>query len=122
MNAVDTKLKSAQGDTSAPIPVPFFIKGEVVYGDAVRHVSRDLGVEFATPDISLDALVTPRTELPPLLDVPLKEIIDFLVETSQRLDYRTNPYMAECLERTARTNPLPKRVVSPMSRTTSKVF
>src|SRR5690606_603326 len=53
----------------------------------------------------------PRSEPGPLFDVKLSEIIDFLVETGQRLDYRTNPHMAECLKRTARTNPLPLRVL-----------
>ena len=38
-------------------------------GDAVRYRSRDLGVDFATPEIDLDDLVAPRSELPPLLDV-----------------------------------------------------
>ena len=70
----------AGGDTDEAIPVSFFLRGEVVTGGPVLHRSRDLGISFATPEIDLDALVSPRSEPPPLLDVPLCEIMDFLVE------------------------------------------
>ena len=66
------------------LSAPHFVRGVVVDGDAVRHRSRDLGADFVTPAIDLDALITPRSQLPPLLDVKLSEIIDFLVETGQR--------------------------------------
>jgi hypothetical protein len=93
------------------VHAPFFIRGRLVDTAEVRHVSRDLGVTFASPQLNLDEIITPRSEPGPLFDVKLSEIIDFLVETGQRLDFRTNPYLEECLERTARTNPLPRRVL-----------
>ncbi len=93
-----------------------FARGKLIEGDDVRHRSRDLGGYFTTPAIDLDELVTPRTELPPLLDVPLSEIIDFLVETGERLDLSTNEHLQECLERLAATNPLPRRVVENLYR------
>lgn len=93
------------------VRAPFFIRGKLVDTGEVSHVSRDLGVTFAAPKLRLNEIVTPRTEPGPLFDVPLKEIIDFLVETGKRLDPAGNPYMAECLERTARTNPLPKAIL-----------
>ena len=77
----------------------------------MRHRSRDLGADFTTPAIDLDALVTPRSEPPPLLDVKLAEIIDFLVEAGERLALERNQYLQEALERVAATNPLPRRVV-----------
>jgi len=116
MNAIDTEMKSGQDAEQAPIPVSFFIRGKVVDGDAARHRSRDLGVDFATPGIDLNALVTPRSELPPLLDVPVKEIIDFLVETGERLDFDTNDYMREALEHTCKVNHLPRRVLENLFR------
>jgi hypothetical protein len=97
--------------TDEVVRAPFFIKGRLVEGDGAHHVSRDLGVTFATPKLALNTLITPRSEPGPLFDVPLKEIIGFLVETSERLDIRTNHYLQECLERTARTNPLPRRIL-----------
>lgn len=96
--------------------VDHFIRGKVVSGGEVRHRSRDLGADFATPAIDLDALVTPRSEPPPLLDVPLKEIIDFLVACGERMALDTNPHLQEALERTLVTNPLPRRVVENLYR------
>jgi hypothetical protein len=99
--------ESSRGNLSAP----FFVRGDIVDGDAAVHQSRDLGVDFTTPAVDLDALITPRSTLPPLLDVPLAEIIDFLVETGERLALDKNPHMQRCLDLVAETNPLPRRVV-----------
>jgi hypothetical protein len=93
------------------LPAPHFVRGRLVQGDAIRHRSRDLGADFTTPAIDLDAVVTPRSQLPPLLDIKLSQIIDFLVEAGERLNLERNPYLQECLEYIAATNPLPRRVV-----------
>ncbi|WP_439133744.1 acyl-CoA reductase [Pseudomaricurvus sp.] len=98
------------------LAAPHFVRGQLVEGNDVQHRSRDLGADFATPVLSLDQLVTPRSEMPPLLDVPLSEIIDFLVETGERLDLSTNVHLQECLERLSATNPLPRRVVENLYR------
>ncbi|WP_156764866.1 acyl-CoA reductase [Mycobacterium sp. 1081908.1] len=98
------------------LSAPHFVRGALVQGEAVRHRSRDLGADFVTPAIDLDALVLPRSELPPLLDVTLAEIIDFLVETGERLRLDRNPHLQQCLELVAATNPLPRRVVENLYR------
>lgn len=98
------------------VSAPHFVRGKLVDGDAVRHTSRDLGADFSTPAIDLDALVLPRSQLPPLLDVKLAEIIDFLVETGNRLHLDRNPHLQQCLELIAATNPLPRRVVENLYR------
>jgi hypothetical protein len=98
------------------LSAPHFVRGAVVEGDDIRHRSRDLGADFTTPAIDLDALITPRSELPPLLDIKLSEIIDFLVEAGERLRLENNPYLQECLELIAATNPLPRRVVENLYR------
>lgn len=98
------------------LTAPHFVQGTLVEGDAVRHRSRDLGSDFVTPAIDLDALVLPRSQLPPLLDVKLDEIIDFLVETGERLHLDRNPHLQQCLELIAATNPLPRRVVENLYR------
>ncbi|MEV0669939.1 acyl-CoA reductase [Mycobacterium sp. NPDC050441] len=98
---------------------PFIIRGAMVDAPdtgAVTHSSRDLGIDFTTPAIDLDALITPRTELPPLLNVPLAEIVDFLVETGERLALDDNPHLQRCLDLVAETNPLPRRVVENLYR------
>ena len=99
------------------LSAPFFVRGNLIEGEATTHNSRDLGVEFTTPAVDLDELVTPRSTLPPLLDVPLEEIIDFLVETGERLALDKNPHMQQCLDLVAETNPLPRRVVENLYRT-----
>src|SRR3974390_2609009 len=104
----------AAGDSA--IRVNHFVRGKLVSGSAVRHRSRDLGADFTTPAIDLDALITPRSEVPPLLEVKLAEIIDFLIETGERLTLERNPYLQESLERVAATNPLPRRVVENLYR------
>jgi Acyl-CoA reductase (LuxC) len=101
---------------SRVLSAPHFVRGTLVEGDAVRHRSRDLGADFTTPVIDLDALIMPRSELPPLLDIKLAEIIDFLVAAGERLQLDRNPYLQECLELIAATNPLPRRVVENLYR------
>jgi Acyl-CoA reductase (LuxC) len=93
------------------IEVSHFVRGKLVSGNAVRHRSRDLGVDFTTPAIDLNALIAPRSEIPPLLNVKLSEIIDFLVETGNRLTLESNPHLQEAAQRVVATNPLPRRVV-----------
>lgn len=100
----------------AVISAPFFIRGELVEGNDSVQRSRDLGVDFATPHLDLDKVVHPRTKVPPLLDVPLTEIIDFLVETGQRMLDPSNPYMQECFDRMASTHILPRSVVETVSK------
>lgn len=98
---------------------PFMIRGTLVDAPdqgGPMHNSRDLGVDFITPAIDLDALITSRRELPPLLNVPLAEIIDFLVETGERLALDDNPHLQRCLDLVAETNPLPRRVVENLYR------
>jgi hypothetical protein len=96
---------------AAPVPAPFFARGQLIEGTDSVHRSRDLGVSFATPKIQLDRLVHPRTEVPPLLNVPLAEIIDFLVETGKRITDPNNVFMQECIDRMCSTHILPRAVV-----------
>ncbi|MDE2597588.1 MAG: long-chain-fatty-acyl-CoA reductase [Sphingomonadales bacterium] len=105
MNSV-IDITASEGVVSAP----FFLRGEVLEGADVIQKSRDLGVTFATPNIPFDKAVPPRTEVPPLLNVPTSEIIDFLVETGQRLVAPDNAYVHECFDRMAATHILPRSV------------
>ena len=85
MTVIDEQVMGRKAELQT-IEVNHFIRGKLVRGDAVRHTSRDLGVDFTTPAIDLDALITPRSEMPPLFDMKLSDIIDFLVEVGERLD------------------------------------
>ncbi|PLK26155.1 acyl-CoA reductase [Novosphingobium sp. TH158] len=92
------------------VSAPFFLRGELVEGNDIVQKSRDLGVTFATPNIPYDKAIPKRTEVPPLLNVPVSEIIDFLVETGQRLVAPDNEYVHECFDRMASTHILPRSV------------
>ncbi|MFI5719003.1 acyl-CoA reductase [Nocardia sp. NPDC051750] len=105
-------MSTATGYLSAP----FFVRGELIQGDDNVHRSRDLGTDFRTPALELDAIVVSRAQLPPLLDTPLTEIVDFLVEAGERLALDKNPHMQRCLDLVAATNPLPRRVVENLYR------
>lgn len=95
---------------------PFFVRGQLVEGEDAEHVSRDLGATFTTPRLELDRVIAPRSELPPLLDVKLGEIVDFLVETGEALALERNEHMQACLDVLAATNPLPRRIVENLYR------
>lgn len=106
MNALGTRPESAV------FSAPFVLRGTLVEGQDATHRSRDLGVTFATPRIDLDRVVHPRTEVPPLLDVPVAEIIEFLVATGERIRDPRNPFLGECLDRMAATHVLPRAVLA----------
>ena len=95
---------------------PFFIQGRLVEGGDEVHTSRDLGVSFATPKLDLNALVQPRTELPPMLNTPLAEIIDFLGEAGARLADPGNPHIEACVEHLAKVSLQPRVAVEHMIR------
>jgi hypothetical protein len=116
MNTVVGHGKAAVNDGTVPVAAPFFARGHLIEGQDVLHRSRDLGVTFATPDIDLNRIVPPRTEVPPLLNVPLAEIIDFLVETGQRIGHPDNPFVQDCIDRMSATHILPRRVLEDQVR------
>lgn len=71
---------------------------------------------FTTPVLDLDGLVLPRSELPPAYDLPVAEIIDFLVATGERLSLDTNRWLADAVEATCFANPLDRRVIENIYR------
>src|ERR1700741_3940537 len=107
MNTMSDLGGATSNVTADADAAPFFIRGKLVEGVDAIHPSRDLGVNFATPRVDLNSLVHPRTELPPLLNVPLAEIIDFLVEAGQRLCDGRNPHFEACIDRMAKVSMQP---------------
>lgn len=111
MNIVQELSKSTAHEADEATPAPFFVRGNVIEDTAVRHKSRDLGVDFVTPKIDLDALITLRTEPGPLFDVRLSEILDFLAATGEQMRLDKAGYLREAVDRISATNVLPRSVI-----------
>ena len=111
MNQVISIDRAAPSKAEAAIAAPFFVRGKVVELSAVRHKSRDLGVDFVTPEIELDALITPRTEPGPLFDVKLDEILDFLEATGEAMRRDAGGYIAHCIDLVSAPNVLPRDAI-----------
>ena len=111
MNLVQESSKSTARDIDQPTPAPFFVRGKLVAATETRHRSRDLGVDFVTPQLDLDALITLRTEPGPLFDVKLNEILNFLAETGERMRLDRGGYLREAVDRIAATNVLPRSLI-----------
>ncbi|MFD6858685.1 acyl-CoA reductase [Rhodococcus sp. NPDC060090] len=102
---------TAPSPARTKIQVPHFVRGKLVWGEDNEYLSRDFGVPFVTPKIEYNELFVPRTEPGPAFDVPVSEIIDFLVETAGQLSLEKNPYLQESLEMTLQVSALPRRII-----------
>src|SRR5262245_5328995 len=97
--------------TSRKILVPHVVKCRLLQGADTEYESRDLGATFATPKLNLDDLVWSRSELPPAFGVSIGDVVDFLVETGERLDLDHNVFLQEALESIVGVNPLGRRIL-----------
>ena len=102
---------TASAPPASTIRVPHFVRGELVWGEESEYLSRDFGVPFVTPRLEYNGLFAPRSEVGPAFDVPVSEIIDFLVETAQYLTLEKNEYLQESLEMTVQVSALPRRII-----------
>jgi hypothetical protein len=92
------------------VAVQHIIKGELVEGDATVYGSGPQS--FTTPRIDIDTLTWSRLAPGPAFDVPLKEILDVLAATGERLRADPDGYVAEALDRMAQTCTLERRIVA----------
>jgi len=105
---------------TAAVPVCHFVKGKVLTGAA--HEYGPAHARFATPALNLDELVWSRREPGPAFDVPLAEIMDVLEATGQRLIRDQDGLLAEALEFSVRTSPLPRSVLERSYAGLGRVF
>jgi hypothetical protein len=83
----------------------------LIWGEDSEYLSRDFGVPFVTPKLEFNELFVPRTQQGPAFDVPISDIIDFLVETAAHLTLEKNEYLQESLEMTLQVSALPRRII-----------
>ena len=88
-----------------PVSVGHVVKGVYVEGGAKEYG------RFATPELKLNELVWSRTVPGPAFETPLAEIMDVLAETGRWIDRDPDGLVADALERSALTSPLPHRVL-----------
>ncbi|MFD4511354.1 acyl-CoA reductase [Streptomyces sp. NPDC058464] len=96
---------------SSKIRVPHFVQGRLIWGEDTEYLSRDFNVPFVTPKLELNGLFEPRTRPGPAFDVPVAEIIDYLVEIGEHLTLEKNSHLQESLEMTLRVSALPRRII-----------
>jgi hypothetical protein len=113
---------SLHDDSAAPLPVPHVYRGRTVSGNAVTHVSRDLGKGFCTPPVELDDLVWSRTQAGPAFELPIAQVIEFLVVLGPRLHLDVNPLMQQALESMIEVSPLGRRILENCYRDMPNLF
>jgi hypothetical protein len=93
-----------------PVAVCHVVRGNIVEGGEVEYGPRD-GARFATPRLELGELLWPRSEPPPALGVPVREIVDILVAVGERLADDPDGSLAAVVERSVLTSPYDRRIV-----------
>jgi hypothetical protein len=106
-----TTATATYAPAASKIRVPHFVRGRLIWGEDTEYLSRDFGVPFVTPRLHFDELVLPRSEPGPAFDVPVAEIIDYLVEVGAHLTLEKNEYLQESLEMTVQVSALPRRII-----------
>ncbi len=86
-----------------------YVKGETATGAERSFGSSENG--FTAPKLDLDGLVWPRSAPLPAAAIPVAEIMDVLVATGEALTRDADGLLAQALERSARTNPLPRDIL-----------
>jgi hypothetical protein len=85
--------------------VPHVIKGRVDT-EATEYFGA-----FRCPPVQLDELVWQRHQPGPAFHIPIRDVIDFLVEVGAALDYDKNEYLQEGLEHSLGHNTLERRIL-----------
>jgi hypothetical protein len=93
----------------------------VIQGFTDENATESFG-SFACPKIDLDTLVWPRSAQGPAFDTPIREVINFLVEVGRCLDFDTNPFLQEALERQLSSNTLGRRILENTYRAAPAFF
>ncbi|WP_068076622.1 acyl-CoA reductase [Novosphingobium lentum] len=105
--------------------VPLVIRGEVIEGDEVEFGGRDPATRFRGPDVArhLDRLpLSPPSAIADLHTISFDEMLDYLVELGERLNFASNRHLQEALELTSRTSGLGRPILEAVYGNLGKVF
>lgn len=105
--------------------VPLIIRGEVIEGDEVEFGGRNPATRFRTVDVSQHvdrlALRTPSV-LAELHELSFEDILDYLEELGERLEFKKNPYLQDALGLTIATSGLGEPILRACYESLSSLF
>jgi hypothetical protein len=105
--------------------VPLIIRGRVIEDREVTHGGRRGGVCFTTPDIRKHigqlALASPSA-LADLYSISFDDILDYLAELGERLDYAQNPHLQQAFELSCETSGLGADILRGTYENLGRVF
>lgn len=108
--------------TRKQLEIPHFIKGKVQHGAEVQQRSRAAGTAVFTPAINRNDLVWSRHQPTPAFETPLADIISFLVQVGEALDFDTNKHLQEAHANMSHFSTLDKRVLENSYRDMKYLF
>jgi len=112
-------------ETITSYHVPLIIRGRVIEDMEVTHGGRRGGVRFTTPDIRKHigqlALASP-SDLADLYSISFDEILDYLTELGERLDYAQNPHLRKAFELSCETSGLGADILRGTYQNLGRVF
>src|SRR5262245_31692444 len=103
------RLHEGLRSVSTAYTVPLFLRGDVIIDDLVSFGTRDSGVQFQAPDMSLHVHRLPLAnpiEMTDLHELPFDDILDVLEALGDALAFDTNPHLQEAYEAALLANPL----------------
>ena len=92
------------------VPTWAVVKGRARCG-ADEELGTVEGVRLGRPVVTLDEIVTPRTDPGPAFDTPVAEIVEVLAATGEALRRDEGGFLAESLEQLRRTSTLDGRIL-----------
>jgi hypothetical protein len=102
------------------VPLCHVVKGQTISG--ADHEFGPAHARFTTPKLDLNQLVWPRSEAGPAFDTPLSEIMDVMVATGQWLAADPQGLLAQALEYSVRSSPLPAAILERSYAGLSRIF
>jgi hypothetical protein len=109
-------------ERSTHLLVPHVIKGETLHDCRIEHRLNGVPDVALTPEIDLDSLIWPRCEPGPAFETPIAEIVDFLAEVGEALNFDRNRYLREAATQNLRCNNLGARILENCYRDIASFF
>lgn len=106
------------------IDIPLIIRGKIIESDMVTFPARAGGVQFRAPDLTkhLSKMPTSAQSLRDLYKISIDDIIDFMVELGERMDFDSNVHLQRAFELSSKSSNLAPSILIEVYRRFSKTF